>query len=247
MLPLTTPLLAALLGQVCPTPSQWDPPPCAAARVPGCLPGYRPQIDRSGRLIYVCDIQYASARSYLPSPADFGPPPPEPKPPPPAAPAAVTESQAPPPESRGHVGLIIMPGVSAFPSYRGFDATKPEGQIVLEFRGTEGGGRVRLTGEWANFGRIGELSFKYNFFDPFFFRPWIAVGLGVASINPDPGLRASGSASGGVDLYLSRDFFLTGEVKARLFTEGTEGPAHGLSVSERKQFSLLAGMGFYFF
>jgi|GEM_PF-3775113 len=256
MLPLTTPLLAALLGQACPTPSAWDPPPCAAARVPGCLPGYRPQYDRLGRLFYVCDIKYAQR------PAETAPPPPRasvqsqvppsPQPAPqasvsPTAPAITAAPSPPPPESRGHVGLVLMPGVAAFPNYRGFDGTKPEGQVALEFRGSEGGARIRLTGEYASFGKIGELSFKYDFLDGFFFRPWLAIGLGVASINPDPAVRAQASASGGVDLYISRDFFLTGELKGRIFTEGTEGPAHGLAISDRRQISLLAGMGFYFF
>jgi hypothetical protein len=163
------------------------------------------------------------------------------------APPAVAATPTPPVESRGHVGLVFMPGVAAFPTYRGPDNTKPEAQIALEFRGSEGGGRVRLTGEYASSGRIGELSFKYDFFDGFFFRPYLAVGLGVASINPNPGLRATGSAAAGVDLYISRDFFLTGELKGRLFSEGTEGPAHGLVVSDRTQVSFLAGIGFYVF
>jgi hypothetical protein len=146
------------------------------------------------------------------------------------------------------VGLVFMPGVSAFPhNHHGFDDSKPEGQVSLELRGSEGGGRVRFTAEYTEFGRIGEVSFKYNLFDDFFFRPWFALGLGVASINPDPALRASGSAAGGVDLYITRDFFLTGELKGRIFTEGTHGPAHGLVVSDRKQVAALAGIGFYFF
>ena len=94
---------------------------------------------------------------------------------------------------------------------------------------------------------IGELSFKYDFFEGFFFRPWLAIGLGISSINPSPAVRASASASGGVDLYITRDFFLTGELKGRVFNEGTEGPAHALAISDQKQVSLFAGMGFYFF
>jgi hypothetical protein len=246
MLPLTTPLLAALLGQACPTPSPYDPPPCAAARVPGCLPGYRPQYDRSGRLFYVCNNPYAQPRAPLQSQA---PPPLQPASQASVAPTAPPELAVTPPpsDSRGHVGLVFMPGVSAFPNYHGFNGTKAEGQIALEFRGSEGGARVRLTAEYTSFGKIGELSFKYDFLEGFFFRPWLAVGLGIASINPDPAVRASGSASAGVDLYISRDFFLTGELKGRLFTEGTQGAAHGLAISDRRQISLLAGMGFYFF
>ena len=140
-----------------------------------------------------------------------------------------------------------MPGVAAFPSYHGLGGTKAEGQIALEFRGSEGGGRVRLTAEYASFGKIGEISFKYDFFDGFFFRPFLAVGLGVASINPDAEIRAAGSASVGLDLYLGRNFFLTGELKERMFMQGTDGSAHGLVTSDRRQTALLAGMGFYFF
>ena len=140
-----------------------------------------------------------------------------------------------------------MPGVSSFPKYTNFNETKPEGQLALEFRGNDGGIRFRLAGEYASFGKIGEASFKYDFFDGFFFRPFLGVGLGIASINPDAQIRAAGSASAGVDLYLGRNFFLTGEVKERLFMEGTDGSAHGLVTSDRRQTAFLAGMGFYFF
>ncbi len=243
MLPLATSLFAALLGQACPTPSPYDPPPCAAAKVPGCLPGYRPQYDRTGRLFYVCNnVQPRAAFQTQPAPAL------QPASQASVAPSEVAAAPTPPPsDSRGHVGLVFMPGVSSFPNYHGFSGTKAEGQIALEFRGSEGGARVRLTAEYTTFGKIGEISFKYDFLEGFFFRPWLAVGLGIASINPDPAVRASGSAAGGVDLYITRDFFLTGEVKGRLFTEGTQGAAHGLAISDRRQFSLLGGMGFYFF
>ena len=150
-------------------------------------------------------------------------------------------------EGRGHVALVFTPGVASFPRYTRFEEARPEGQLALEFRGNDGGVRFRLAGEYTSFGKIGELSFKYDFFEGFFFRPFLGVGVGVASINPDAAIRAAGSASAGIDLYLGRDFFLTGEVKQRLFMEGTDGSAHGLVTSERKQTSFLAGMGFYFF
>jgi hypothetical protein len=50
-----------------------------------------------------------------------------------------------------------------------------------------------------------------------------------------------------VDLYISRDFFLTSELKETLFTNGTNGSAHGLVVNYNRQASFLAGLGFYFF
>jgi hypothetical protein len=246
MLALAPVLLAAAVS-----PS--DPPPCAAANVPGCLPGYVARIDRYGRLVYAQDPNY-----YAP------PPPPRPAPrtyaqpayTQPAQPAnwayptAAAPRRAPEPvqqEDRGHVALVFTPGVSSFPRYTNINETKPEGQIALEFRPTEGGIRFRLAGEYTSFGKIGEASFKYDFFDSFFLRPFLGIGLGVASINPDGDLRAAGSASVGVDLYLGRNFFLTGELKERMFMEGTSGAAHGLVTSDRRQTALLAGMGFYFF
>jgi len=252
MLPLAVALLAtasfAVDGYAATSPS--DPPPCAAANVPGCLQGYKARVDRYGRLIYVRDPsyapaapprpvqQYASAQQYV-QPASW------------AYPVATgIPRPAPEPvrlETRGHVALVFMPGVSSFPRYTKFDDTRPEGQIALEFRGDRGGFRFRLAGEYTSFGKIGEVSFKYDLFDRFFFRPFLGLGLGLASINPDAELRATGSASGGLDLYLSRNFFLTAEVKQRLFMEGTQGSAHGVVVSDRRQTAFLAGMGFYFF
>jgi hypothetical protein len=149
--------------------------------------------------------------------------------------------------SRGHVALVFMPGVSTYPTYTRFSEGKAEGQLAIELRGSQGGGRLRLTGEYTSFGKIGELSLKYDLLDGFFLRPFLAVGVGVASINPDPSLRAAGSGSAGIDLYLGRDFFLTGELKRRFFMQGTQGDAHGLVVAPEKQTSLLVGMGFYLF
>jgi len=228
-----------------------DPPPCAAANVPGCLPGYVARIDRYGRLVYARDPNY-----YEPPPPPSYAQPAQPVYRQPAQPAnwayptSPLPRRAPEPvreQDRGHVALVFMPGVSSFPRFTNIDETKPEGQIALEFRPSEGGIRFRLAGEYTSFGKIGEASFKYDFFDSFFFRPFLAVGLGVASINPDADLRAAGSASAGVDLYLGRNFFLTGELKERMFMEGTSGAAHGLVTSDRRQTALFAGMGFYFF
>jgi hypothetical protein len=149
--------------------------------------------------------------------------------------------------SRGHVALVFMPGVSTYPAYTRFSEGKAEGQLAIELRGSQGGGRLRLAGEYTSFGKIGELSVKYDLLDGFFLRPFLAVGVGVASINPDPSPRAAGSGSAGIDLYLGRDFFLTGELKRRFFMQGTQGEAHGLVIAPEKQTSLLVGMGFYLF
>jgi hypothetical protein len=234
-------VLAMSLGQACPTPqSPWGPPPCAAANLPGCLPGYRPQFDRYGRFIYACDLGYVQPPGEAPQVALAQPP----RGPPPGA--QVGPGSPAPPEGRGHVGIVLMSGVSAFPSYTRLEQTRPEVQLTIEFRGTEGGFRLRLVGDYTAFGKIGEISLKYDLLDGFFLRPFLALGIGAASIDPDPGLRGEGSASAGVDLYLGRDFFLTGELKGRVFTEGTQGRAHGLAISDSRQTSFLAGMGFYF-
>jgi hypothetical protein len=239
MLLLIASLLAAPAGQD--SYSASDPPPCAAVQVAGCLPGYVARIDRSGRLIYVrSEVAPPPARSssFDATPRSYAPP----RPPEQFRARAVSPS-----DSRGHVGLVLMPGVAAYPTFTRFKDTTAQAQIALELRGDDGGFRVRLVGAYTSFGKIGELSFKYDFFDGFFLRPFLAIGLGAASINPDPAVRATGSGSVGLDVYITRDFFLTGEIKEGLFMQGTQGPAHGLVTSDSRQTSLLAGFGFYFF
>jgi len=263
MLTLASFLLAALLGQSS-LPNS-DAPLCVATQVPGCVPGYILKSNLWGVAVYVRDPYYipplaqgapvplrsgpseiqivaSASRATWAYPINSYPPPP----PQPRAPQAV-QPEPRVVQDRGNVGLVFMPGVTTFPTYTHFDQGKGSAQVALEFRGNEGGMRVRLLGEYTAFGKIGELSLKYDLFDRFFFRPFLAVGGGVASINPDPQLRASASASAGIDLYLGRDFFLSGEAKRRLFMSGTQGEAHGLVVSREKQTSLLFGMGFYLF
>jgi hypothetical protein len=265
MLPVASFLLAALLGQS--SLPNADPPPCVATQVPGCVPGYVLKSNLWGVAVYVRDP------NYVPPLAQSGPAPLRtvpseiqfvasnnrpaawaypiqgyaPLPPRTAQPAQVAEPAQRPAEDRANVGLVFMPGVTTFPTYTKFDQGKGSAQVALEFRGNEGGFRVRLLGEYTAFGKIGELSLKYDLFDGFFFRPFLAVGGGVASINPDAQVRASASASAGIDLYLGRDFFLSGEAKRRMFMAGTQGDAHGLVVSPEKQTSFLFGMGFYLF
>jgi len=229
-----------VVGQACPPPSSWDAPPCALANVPGCVPGYWPVFDeRLGRTVYVCAPRRAPATQpvvWVPSPAA------PPAAPPVAPPAAAVATQQ--GEPRGHLAFVFMPGVSTYPSGN-LERGAAAGQLALEMRGSTGGGRLRLVGTYVSFGKIGEISAKYDFLEGFPFRPFVAVGLGVASINPDPTIRGSGSGSAGVDLYLSRDFFLTGEWNGRVFTNGTQGPAHGLAVVDQKQTSFWVGLGFY--
>jgi hypothetical protein len=226
------------------------------------LPGYVAKTDRWGRTVYVHDPDYIPplaqaaparvtrahsqvvmpARSQVVMPAQ------------PLAwdPSATAGTLNPvrsevASRSRGHVALVFTSGVSTFPTYTSFSQGKGEGQIALELRASEGGGRLRIAGEYTAFGKVGEVSVKYDLFDGFFLRPFLAVGLGVASINPDPSLRAAGSGSAGIDLYLARDFFLTGELKRRVFMAGTQGDAHGLVLDSAKQTSIVGGLGFYFF
>jgi hypothetical protein len=259
MLPLASFVLAALLGQASPALS--EPPPCAAVNVPGCLPGYVARTDGWGRTVYVYDQNYvpplaqaaparvtpAHSQVVMPTPthSQVVMPAPWERSTTAAALNPVRSEVASP--SRGHVALVFTSGVSTFPTYTGFSQGKGEAQIALELRGSEGGGRLRIAGEYTSFGKVGELSVKYDLFDGFFFRPFLAVGLGIASINPDPSVRAAASGSAGLDLYLGRDFFLTGELKRRVFMAGTQGQAHGLVLDPGKQTSVVGGMGFYFF
>jgi hypothetical protein len=246
---LLAPLLfAATLGQACPEPtSRYGPPPCAAANVPGCLPGYRRQVDEYGRAIYVCDRDYRAPapapteRIPAPSPDRYGQSAP--------APAFVAPRQ---PERRGHVGLVLMPGVTTIDRAHTADAV---GALGLEFRGSPGpvgGARLRLGFEYARlgsfvgvrrYGRVFDASLKYDFNDRGMIRPFLTLGAGAASIDQDPGWRATGSVSSGLDLYPARDFFVTLEVKHRLFTH--DAGSRGLQISSLHQTSVFAGIGIY--
>ena len=97
MLVLTSLLLATSLDGTCSVPFKpSDPPPCAVAKVPGCLPGYKPRFDSSGRILfYACDVDY------VPNPAESSPPPPAP---PQSQPSPSPElATSPSPQSTNHV------------------------------------------------------------------------------------------------------------------------------------------------
>src|SRR3954462_732161 len=101
-------LAPVLLAAAVSSGSANDPPPCAAANVPGCLPGYKARIDRYGRLVYGRDPDYApppppprAQRTYsqYSQPASW------------AQPATGIPRPAPEPvrlENRGHVALVFM-------------------------------------------------------------------------------------------------------------------------------------------
>jgi len=69
---LSWPLCSASLGQ---TPSPYDPPPCAAAKVPGCLPGYAPppaSVRPASQNVRLTGLRFPTANRYHSSPAwDF--------------------------------------------------------------------------------------------------------------------------------------------------------------------------------
>jgi hypothetical protein len=248
-------ILAMALSQGCPEPpSRNGPPPCAAQNVPGCLPGYVRDYDRYGRVIYRCDSNYARP---APAPQQFEPQaqglPPVPPPEPYAAPAP-----APPAPryarpyvapyggygERGVVGLVLMPGATTTRD-RGNHA-EATGAIALELRGPRtGGGRVRFGYEAAPFGRIADLALKYDFNDNGEVRPFLAVGAGAASVDPEPGWHFTAAGSAGVDLYPTRNFFVTVELKQRIFTHRAVGPGNGLEQSGLPQTALFFGVGLY--
>jgi len=247
-------VLAAALGQACPEPSsRYGPPPCAAANVPGCLPGYHRTTDDLGRTIYVCNRNvYRPAPSPAPEEAPQAPFAPEPyaqsQPPPGPAPAPYAPRYAPQPwqppsraEHRGQLGFVLMPGGTSFD--RGH-TTDTAGAAGLELRGPFGGGRLRLGFEYARDVRVADVTLKWDFNDRGQIRPFLAVGAGAARLmtTTDRSWRPTASVSLGVDLFVARDLFFTLEAKQRAFTHDT---ATGLELSSLHQTSLFAGIGIY--
>jgi hypothetical protein len=245
-------VLVAALGQCPDPPSRYGPPPCAAANVPGCLPGYHRSLDTYGRTIFVCDVAARQAPPPAPAPQEplAGPPIAETDsqgaPPPPFA-ATPQYAGRPPPEPvsgysgrRGLLGLVLMPGASTVDRGRTGDAT---GAAALELRGPVGGARLRLGYEFSREVHAAEFGLKYDFLDRGPLRPFLAVGVGAASLAKDPGWAPSGSVSAGIDLYVVRDIFATLEVKQRAFTRDTP---NGFDISSVHQTSFFAGVGFYF-
>ena len=259
-------VLALALSQGCPEPtSRSGPPPCAAQNVPGCLPGYVRDYDRWGRVVYRCDANYR-APQIAPAPPPAPPPPPSapevqelpPAPLPDPAPAT-----APPPspryrpsytapypapyarprEHRGIVGLVLMPGVTT-PRDRS-DHTLGVGAAALELRAEQGGGRLRFGFETMSFGSVADVGLKYDFNDGGEIRPFLGISAGAASVGPDPGWHFAASGSAGVDLYPTPNFFLTLELKQRVFTRRGAGPAYGIEQAGLPQTAFFFGIGVY--
>ena len=241
-------VLAAALGQCPNPPSRYGPPPCAAANVPGCLPGYRRQLDAYGRVVYVCDRAVygaqAPSQELLPGPAEAE----VRAAPPPVAPApqyAPRYGYAPAPapyrpERRGLLGLVLMPGATTVDRGHTGEAT---GAAALELRGPVGGARLRFGYEFSREAHAADAGIKYDFFDRGQIRPFLALSVGAASLARDPGWGPSGAVSGGIDLYVLRDLFATIELKERWFTRDT---SNGFEVSSLHQRGVFAGLGFYF-
>jgi hypothetical protein len=140
------------------------------------------------------------------------------------------------------VGFVIMPGGATLD--RGSSSTSA-GAIAMELRGLTGGARLRGDFEYTRYTRVAELGLKYDFGEGLV-RPFLALGIGGArfeQVGLDRDWHPSGSISGGLDLYLARDFFMTFEAKQRAFTHDT--PV-GLETSAIHQTSFFVGAGFYF-
>ena len=249
---LVAPLYLALaLGQACPAPpGRYGPPPCAAANVPGCLPGYIRDRDEWGRVIYRCDPSYWGTPAPAPAPPSpepwAGPPPAPPPsipPPPPAYAPQLAVSQP-----RGVVGLVFMPGATTTIGNGHTDVHRTywTGALALELRAPTGGGRLRFGGEWTEFAHLAEVGLKYDFLDQGPVRPFLALAGGAASFDGTPTWRFEGAGSVGLDIYPSRNFFITLEAKRRWFASRDDDLAYGLPAGSLWQTAFFAGMGVYF-
>ncbi len=243
---VATLLAAAAVAQACPQPvTPGGPPPCAAANVPGCLPGYHREVDAYGRARYVCDTV-----AYQPPTAPAQPPPPPPAavPAPPArygyAPRYAAPWAAAPAPSRGILGLVLMPGVSSTPYDYAHDGSGA-GAVALEVRPDYGGLRLRLSFDGSRDARAAEVAIKYDFLDWTQVRPFLALGVGGGAVDPDPEWRMTASIGGGVDLYVTRDLFFTVELKERAFAARAESAAYGLDTGTLHQTAFFMGVGLY--
>ena len=150
---------------------------------------------------------------------------------------------------RGLVALVFMPiGSSTLSSdLQGWQSTAEwQGALALELRAPRGGGRLRFGGEFSDHDRILDVSLKYNFFDWSPLQPFLTIGAGAGRLGPETDWRATASISAGVDFYLTRDFFLTVEVKGRGFADRSAydpGNVYGSGVTMT---TALLGAGVYF-
>jgi len=159
-------------------------------------------------------------------------------------------------QTRGMVGLVFMPFGTSRLTAPDFDTTydaEVHGALALELRSPYpyspfSGGRFRFGTEISRHDRIFDVSFKYNFFDPGPFQPFLTLGVGVANLSPESDWRSTFSASAGMDFYLTRNFFLSLEFKGRGFGDPSRasvaaGDSYGYDVT---QATALFGLGVYF-
>jgi len=124
------------------------------------------------------------------------------------------------------------------PTYTRFDG-EAEGQIVSEFRATEGVGASGVAGEYTS--SAGSATCSSTTSSTVSSSGPSLVGVGVPrSTGPECG---AGSGSGGHRPYLGRDFFLTGELKRRFSWQGHRA-RHRARWSPGKSRLALVGMGF---
>jgi len=186
------------------------------------------------------------AQGYPPYPPPY-PPPAYPPPPPPPARYYPPPAQAHSP--RGLVGLVLMPIGSASLSsdLEGWQTHNNwHGAVALELRAPRGGGRVRFGGEFSDHDRILDVSLKYNFLDWSPIQPFLTVGAGAGMLGPETVWRATFSVSGGIDFYLTRDFFLTAELKGRAFSNLSDFDPQNRYGSGVTMSTVLVGAGVYF-
>jgi hypothetical protein len=183
-------------------------------------------------------LQLAQPAYYPPPPPPYYPPPP-PRyyPPPPAY------------EPRGMLGLVFMPlGSSSLASdVQGYQtAAEAHGALALELRGQRGGGRLRLGMEFNRHDRIMDVSLKYNFLDRTPVQPFLTLGLGAATLGPEDVWRGTFSASLGIDVFMTRDFFITAEAKGRAFSDLSPADPSNFYGSGVSMATVLLGAGVYF-
>ena len=150
---------------------------------------------------------------------------------------------------RGLVALVFMPiGSSTLSSdLQGWQSTAEwQGALALELRAPRGGGRLRFGGEFSDHDRILDVSLKYNFLDWSPLQPFLAIGAGAGRLGPETDWRATASISAGVDFYLTRDFFLTVELKGRGFADRSAYDPDNVYGSGVTMTTALLGAGVYF-
>lgn len=179
------------------------------------------------------------------------PPPGYTPPPPPGYQPAPPRYYPPQPQvaPRGLVALVFMPiGSSTLSSdLQGWQSSAEwQGALALELRAPRGGGRLRFGGELSDHDRILDVSLKYNFFDWSPLQPFLAIGAGAGRLGPETNWRATASISAGVDFYLTRDFFLTVEVKGRGFADRSAYDPDNVYGSGVTMTTALLGAGVYF-